>query len=160
MVEVMLGTSARIAGTIISVAGQPTTRQDHPKTSQSRRTVALPSFAAEAIRQRLTRLASRSPDTSLFSSRNGTPLTTNNVRRQLRKAMKLTGIEGVTPHMLRRSVATAINREASVDLAPELLGHSDTKVTIQHYIRRNEMVNPITATLLDQVFAPDAGGQP
>lgn len=51
--------------------------------------------------------------------------------------------------MLRRSVATAIDQKASIDLAAELLGHTDPRITLQHYIRRNEMVNPITAELLD-----------
>lgn len=56
--------------------------------------------------------------------------------------------------MLRRSMATAIHREANVHLAAELLGHSDPRITIQHYIRRNEMVNPVTGQL-DTVFAKD-----
>ena len=179
LVEVMLGTSARIgevlairrcdvdvtsapptvriAGTIVAGKGRPVSRQDHPKTARSRRTVALPSFTAEAIRRRLTALGPIDPEALLFCSRNGTPLTTHNVRRQLRAAMKPAGIDGVTPHMLRRSVATAINEEAGVDLAAQLLGHTDPKITIQHYIRRNEMVDPVTATLLDSVFAPRRG---
>jgi integrase len=177
IVEVMLGTSARIgevlairrrdiditsatpsiriAGTIVSHRGEPTMRQDHPKTAKSRRTVAIPSFTAEAVRRRLVRRDDSSPDALLFNSREGTPLTTNNVRRQLRHVMDLTGIAGVTPHMFRRTVATAINEQAGVDLAAELLGHTDPKITIQHYIRRNEMVNPITAELLDRAFAKD-----
>ena len=77
---------------------------------------------------------------------------TNNVRRQLRHVMDLAGITGVTPHMFRRNVATAINEQAGVELAAELLGHTDPKITIQHYIRRNEMVNPATADLLDRAF--------
>jgi hypothetical protein len=28
-------------------------------------------------------------------------------------------------------------------------------VTVEHYIRRNEQVNPLTAELLDAAFAPD-----
>lgn len=177
MVEVMLGTSARIgevlairrrdidiagappsiriAGTVVRAKGVPYHRQDHPKTARSRRLVALPEFAAEAVRRRLAVVDSHKPDTLLFSSREGTPLSPANVRRQLRQALKVAGIEGVTPHMLRRSVATAIHRRASVDLAAELLGHTDPKVTIQHYIKRNEMVNPVTAGLLDQAFAKD-----
>lgn len=54
----------------------------------------------------------------VFRSREGTPLTTANVRRQ----------------------------------------HTDPKVTIEHYIRRNEQVNPLTAELLDQVFAREDDG--
>lgn len=174
IVEVMLGTSARIgevlairrrdiditsatpsiriSGTIVTHRGEPTMRQDHPKTAKSRRTVAIPSFTAEAVRRRLTRLEDSSLDALLFCSREGTPLTTNNVRRQLRHVLDLAGISGVTPHMFRRTVATAINNEAGVELAAELLGHTDPAITIQHYIRRNEMVDPSTAELLDRVF--------
>ena len=53
-------------------------------------------------------------------------------------------------------MATAINEQASVELAAALLGHTDPKITLQHYIRRNEMVDPVTAVLLDRAFArPD-----
>lgn len=174
IVEVMLGTSARIgevlairrrdvdvtsaqpsiriAGTIVSPRGAPTSRQDHPKTAKSRRTVAIPSFSAAAVRRRLVQLQDPSLDALLFCSRDRTPLMTNNVRRQLRHVMDHAGISGVTPHMFRRSVATAINAQAGVDLAAELLGHTDPKITIQHYIRRNEMVNPATAAMLDRAF--------
>ena len=57
--------------------------------------------------------------------------------------------------MFRRTVATVINEQASLNLASELLGHSDTKVTIDHYIQRDERVNPLTAELLDQAFAKE-----
>ena len=177
IVEVMLGTSARIgevlairrrdvdvtsaqpsiriAGTIVSPRGQPTHRQDHPKTAKSRRTIAIPSFSAAAVRRRLVQLQDPSLDALLFCSRDRTPLMTNNVRRQLRHVMDHAGISGVTPHVFRRSVATAINAQAGVDLAAELLGHTDPKITIQHYIRRNEMVNPATAAMLDRAFGQD-----
>ena len=67
----------------------------------SRRTMVVPSFTAEAIRLRLAKATDPSPDALLFTSRNGTPLTMANVRRQLRHVMDLAGIEGVTPHKLR-----------------------------------------------------------
>lgn len=174
IIEVMLGTSARIGealalrrcdvdvtstqplvairGTIATPRGVPPYRQDHPKTAKSRRTMVVPSFTRDAIRLRLATMSDRSPEALLFSSRNGTPLTMANVRRQLRHVMDLAGIEGVTPHKFRRTVATAINDAADVDLAAELLGHTDSKITIQHYIRRNEMVNPRTAELLEAAF--------
>ena len=178
IVEVMLGTSARIGevlairrcdldvtttpatlricGTIVTERGVGTYRQPHPKTDRSNRVVALPTFTAEAIRRRLSVMGARSPDALVFQSREGTPLTTANVRRQLRKVLGDAGIEGVHPHMFRRTVATVINDQASVNLAAELLGHTDQKVTIEHYIRRNEHVNPLTAELLDSAFAPSS----
>lgn len=76
IVEVMLGTSARIGevlairrcdldvtttpatlricGTIVTERGVGTYRQPHPKTDRSNRVVALPTFTAEAIRRRLS----------------------------------------------------------------------------------------------------------
>ena len=96
-------------------------------------------------------------DSLLFQSRDGTPLTTANVRRQLRHVLGGAGIDGVTPHMFRRTVATAVNTNASIELAAELLGHTDTKITVQHYIQRRELVNPATAELLEKAFRRDEG---
>ena len=144
----------RIRGTIVTERGVGTYRQPHPKTDRPNRVVALPTFTAEAIRRRLSVMADRSPDALVFQSREGTPLTTANVRRQLRKVLSDAGITGVHRHTFRRTVATVIDDQASVNLAAELLGHTDPKVTIEHYIRRNEHVNPLTAELLDSAFAP------
>lgn len=113
----------------------------------------MPSFTAEAVRSRLSKLTDPSSEALLFCSREGTPLTPANVRRQLRQALSLAGLGGITPHTFRRTVATAINDEASTELAAELLGHTDTRITIQHYIRRNEMVDPATARILERAFA-------
>lgn len=115
--------------------------------------IALPSFTAEALRPRMAFMRDHSLDALVFCSRQGTPLTTANVRRPLRKVLGDTGIEGVTPHMFRRTVATVVNEQASFNLASELLGHIDPKVTVEHYIRRTERVNPLAVELLDQAFA-------
>jgi len=147
--------SIRLAGTIVSRNGEPTFRQDHPKTARSSRVVALPTFTSDAVRRRLATAGSMGLDSLLFQSRDGTPLTTANVRRQLRQVLDGAGITGVTPHMFRRTVATAVNDNASIELAAELLGHTDTRVTVMHYIQRSELVNPATAALLDRAFAKD-----
>nr|WP_282595652.1 MULTISPECIES: tyrosine-type recombinase/integrase [unclassified Micrococcus] len=174
IVEVMLGTSARIgevlairlqdldlggpiptariAGTIISRKGEPTHRQGHPKTDRSVRRVALPAFALHAIRSRLLRSGDTEPHALLFSTRVGTPHTTNNIRRLLRDVMDAAGIENVTPHRFRRTVATVVNDAQGALLASELLGHTDPRITMQHYIHRDETVNPATAEYLERAF--------
>ncbi|MFP3715093.1 tyrosine-type recombinase/integrase [Puerhibacterium sp. TATVAM-FAB25] len=179
IVEVMLGTSARIgevlairkgdvdvtgspatlwiAGTVVYLKGAGTYRQDHPKTSSSRRRVAVPSFAAEALRQRLVAVADEEPDHLLFFSRNHTPLSTANVRARLRKVLEEAKIVGVTPHAFRRTVATVLDREASIELAAELLGHSSTAVTKAHYVERDEDVDPVTAQILERLAPVEAG---
>lgn len=173
IIEVMLGTSARIGevlalrkcdvdvtstpatiricGTVVSPKGKPTYRQDHPKTSTSRRTVSVPSFTAEVLRQRLAALTGDDPELLLFHSRNNTPLTTNNVRRRLRAILDEAGIGGVTPHAFRRTVATVIDRAAGTDLAAELLGHTSPEITRTYYIEKQDAVNPRTAEILEQL---------
>lgn len=173
VIEVMLGTSARIGevlairkcdvdvtnspatvricGTVVSPAGKPTHRQPHPKTEKSIRTVSVPSFTAAAIRERLVKVAAEDPEHLIFFSRNGTPLTTNNIRRRLRAVMDQAGIEGVTPHSFRRTVATVIDRVGGADLAAELLGHSSSKITKEHYIQPDEAVDPVTAEILESL---------
>ena len=178
IIEVMLGTSARIGevlairkcdvdvtrspatvrlcGTIVSPTGKPTHRQPHPKTMKSTRTVSVPSFTAEVLRARLVTIASDAPDHLIFFSRNGTPLTTNNARRRLRAVLEEAGIEGVTPHSFRRTVATVLDRAGGADLAAEMLGHTSSKITKEHYIEPDEAVNPVTAEILE-ALAPHPG---
>lgn len=178
IIEVMLGTSARIGevlatrkcdvdvtvcpatvricGTIVSPKGKPTHSQHHPKTQKSTRTVSVPSFVAEVLRQRLVVIAEEDPEHLIFFSRNHTPLTTNNIRRRLRAVLKDVEVEGVTPHSFRRTVATFLDRASGPDLAAEMLGHTSSKITKEHYIEPDEMVNPVTAEILESL-APHAG---
>lgn len=171
IIEVMLGTSARIGevlairkcdvdvtgspatvricGTIVSPKGQATHRQHHPKTVKSTRTVSVPSFTAEVLRERLVKIAAEDPEHLIFFTRNGTPLTTNNVRRRLRAVLAEAGIEGVTPHSFRRTVATTLDRAGGADLAAEMLGHTSSEITKAHYIEPDEKVNPVTAEILE-----------
>lgn len=181
IIEVMLGTSARIGevlairkcdvdvtaspatvricGTIVSPAGKPTYRQPHPKSQKSTRVVSVPSFAAEVIRQRLVVVGPEAPDHLLFFTRNSTPLTTNNIRRRLRAVLSDAGIAGVTPHAFRRTVATVLDRASGPDLAAELLGHTSSKITKEHYIQPDEAVDPVTAEILESLAPRRSDGQ-
>ena len=76
--------TVRICGTVVSPKGKPTFRQGHPKTSKSRRTISVPTFTAEVLRQRLVAVSQEGSEHLVFFSRNHTPLTTNNVRRRMR----------------------------------------------------------------------------
>lgn len=178
IIDVMLGTSARIgealairkcdvnaattpvtvtiSGTIVSPKGRPTYRQDHPKTNRSYRTVAVPSFTATVLRQRLAELADEGPEHLLFYSRNHTPLTTANVRRRLRQVLAEAHITGVTPHTFRKTVATLLERAGGADLAAEMLGHTSSEITREHYIEPETKVSPVTAEILERLADPEA----
>jgi integrase len=125
----------------------------------STRTVSVPSFTAEVLRARLVSIASEAPDQLIFFSRNGTPLTTNNVRRRLRAVLEDAGIYGVTPHSFRRTVATVLDRAAGADLAAEMLGHTSSQITKQHYIEPEDAVNPVTADILEALAPKRADGE-
>lgn len=150
--------TARIRGTIVSPRGKPTYRQDKTKTDSSRRTIAVPSYAAEALRQRLVAAAGKDDEHLLFFTRNGTPLTTNNVRRQLRAIMDEAGIGRVTPQAFRRTVATVIDRADGAELAAELLGHSSSDITKAHYIEKDEHVDVRTAEILESLAPREPEG--
>ena len=113
----------------------------------------VPSWTAAVLRERLVKVSSEEAEHLIFFTRNKTPLTTNNVRRRLRAVLEGTGVDGVTPHSFRRTVATFLDRAAGADLAAEMLGHSSSEITKQHYIEPDEAVNPVTAEILE-VLAP------
>jgi len=142
IIEVMLGTSpgsgrcSRSAGATStsrsrrrpsgSAARSSHRRGSRPTGRPTQDREVDPDRVGAVVRRRGTAAAARliPPDDRthlIFHSRNGTPLTTNNVRRRLRAILEEAGISGVTPHSFRRTVATVIDRAAGADLAAEML---------------------------------------
>lgn len=58
------------------------------------------------------------------------------MRRSIRAALKMAGLERVTPHMFCRTVATVLEKEGGAELAAEMLGHASTVITKKHYIAK------------------------
>ncbi len=179
LIEVMLGTATRIGealalrkcdvdmaadpprvhinGTVIVGTGKGVYRQEHPKTHESNRIVAVPAFAAEVIRHRLALIAGEEPEHLLLFSRNGTPLGPHNVRRNFREILKLAGLEGmeITPHAFRRTGATLLANELGIQAAADMLGHTSTSTTKKHYAEPDRTVKSEPATVL-QRLAPES----
>lgn len=118
----------------------------------------MPPLVAEVLRQRLVLIAEEDSEHLIFFSRNRTPLTINNIRR-LRAVLEDVEVEGVTPHSFRRTVATFFDRASGPDLAAEMLGHSSTKITKEHYIQPHDRVDPVTADILEALAPRWGGGQ-
>lgn len=187
VIETILGTSARIgealairkcdvdmtvsppevtiSGTLVRRKGHGLYRQPHMKHSKDWRTIAVPSYTAEAIRSRLAALGNVPDEHPIFSTRVGSFISPHNLRRQLRAVLasaELSGaidLAGITPHTFRKTVATTIDRAASIELAAELLGHSSKEITEAFYIQPTKRVNPVTAQILE-LLAPDSGEPP
>ena len=91
------------------------------KTRTTKRVIELPAFALEILARRFV-----GNDGLAFATRNGTPLSQNNVRRTLRRA--LAGHElgaWFTPHQARKAVASAVYAELGAAVAAAVLGHGD-----------------------------------
>jgi len=178
IIEVMLGSSARIGealalrkcdadmtvspptvhirGTVVVRKGKGVLRQGWPKSHKSDRIVAIPQFAAEVVRHRLTLIDDGDPEHLIFFTKRGTPVTPYNARRTFRQVLDDAGLagRGIKPHSFRKTVATLISEEADDETAAEMLGHAGTAVTRQHYIERKQKANPETARILEQLAPP------
>ncbi len=178
-IDIMVGTSARIGEALalrrcdVDIAGSPPTlliaatltetreeglvRKPSPKRMRQTRRVALPSFAAEAVRRRLS-LIDKAQGAYLFETKSGRPISISNFKRLLRDfvtdnkdALRGAGIpvEEFSSHIFRRTAATLIENTGGITLASRLLGHSSETITRANYVVTAELVDPMTAVILD-----------
>jgi integrase len=109
-----------------------------PKTATSRRSLALPGAAVEALldqRQRRGAHQQLPDDVGLvFSSESGTPLDPSNVRRALARIARNAGLEHVHPHLLRHATASLLSAAGvSLEDISDTLGHKSVNVTAEIY---------------------------
>jgi integrase len=180
--EIMLGTSIRVGeclglrrcdvdmttrpptlvvnGTIVSTKAEGIHRKDTPKRSRQRRSIALPSMAAAAVRRRLA-LAEADLGASLFPTKTGRALSVSNYERLLRSFVaderanlsKLgVDVDEYTTHIYRRTAATLVERAAGITLASRLLGHANEQTTRNSYVVTADQVDIVTAEILDEVL--------
>ena len=178
IIEVMLGTATRIgealalrqcdvdldahpprvaiSGTIVVHTGAGVQRQEHPKTHESNRVIAIPQFAADVIRARLTLLDPVDAEHLLFYTRVGTPLTPFNVRRTFRGILRKAGLEDleISPHSFRRTGATLLANELGLQAAADMLGHTSTSTTRAHYAEPDRTVKSGPAEVMQKLAPP------
>lgn len=70
------------------------------------------------------------------------------IRRRVRKMGKLIGIENLYPHSLRKTAINQINNLSDTKTASEFAGHSNTKVTEEHYIQHRSAIDQQNRILL------------
>ena len=128
-VDLKAGT-LRVEGTYVDGAASRRGVQAAPKTDRSRRTLFLPDFV-------VVTLVEHGPRESgpVLTTRRGTNMSPANLRRSLRAAVAEAGLDfSVTPHTLRRTLATFLARELGTRQAADQLGHTDPAITLAHYI--------------------------
>ncbi|MEN3611004.1 site-specific integrase [Plantactinospora sp. ZYX-F-223] len=140
-----------ISGTIVYLKRKGFFRQDWTKSDAGHRAMVLPRFAVGMLMARKI-TAADNPHDAIFASRRGTWLSPQNVRRQWRQARADTGLEWVTPHTFRKTVATLIDKEADADRAAAQLGHKTKEITKKHYIVKPTLA-PDSSNILEQLGA-------
>ncbi|GAB2822622.1 hypothetical protein GCM10022221_20780 [Actinocorallia aurea] len=134
------------------------------KTRKSRRTLALPARAIDALKaqraqQRREKAAAGEgwkEHGLVFASKVGTPLDASHVRRDFRNAIR--GAEGIyadswTPRELRHSFVSLLSDGGlSIDEIAKLVGHSSTAVTETVYRHQIRTVIQTGATAMDRIF--------
>lgn len=145
-----------ISGTIISTDEKPARliRQTHPKNSTSRRLLLLPSFAIDALMRRRLAVTVANVHDVIFPSTEGTLRDPGSVRKQLAKVLAPAGLGWVTPHVFRKTVATAIDAAEDLRTAADQLGHAGTDVTRRHYVEQTHQGPDARAVLEDLVRRP------
>jgi integrase len=146
-----------INGTIKTEPGKGTYRKPSPKSDASVRTVALPDFAVAMFRRRqgTTR---ENPNDAVFPTRNGTWQQVNNVERRWRQIRKDTGLDWVTPHTFRKTVATLISERVDAETASQQLGHSSPAITREFYISKPAIAADVADVLAELAERDRASG--
>ena len=144
-----------INGTIKTEPGKGTYRKACPKSDSSVRTVALPGFAVNMLQRRRATLK-ENPNGAVFQTRNGTWQQVNNVERRWRQIRLDTGLDWVTPHTFRKTVATLISERVDADTAAQQLGHSSPAITREFYISKPAIAADV-AHVLEELASPDQG---
>ncbi len=124
-----------ITGTIKNDPGRGTYRKATPKTDHGIRTVVLPPFAVTALKERRRATPPNSLD-AVFATRNGTWHQVCNIERRWRQIREGTGLEWVTPHTFRKTIATVIAQRLGAEAAAAQLGHSSATITREFYIAK------------------------
>jgi integrase len=138
------------------------------KTEKSRRTLALPQMAADALRDHKEQQAAdqraagarRNDHDLVFAARTGAPLDAANVRREFRAACRAAKIgENWTPRELRHSFVSLMSTSGvPVEEIARLAGHSSTRTTEVVYRRELRPVLTTGAEIMDKIFPAPATG--
>ena len=99
-----------------------------PKSSSSERTVDIPQFLANELKEYISRIYKVSPQMNLFD------ISSLAVRTALENGIAATGVKKIRIHDFRHSHAsTLINLGANPVLVAERLGHESPDITLRTY---------------------------
>ncbi|MDO5730824.1 site-specific integrase [Corynebacterium sphenisci] len=142
-----------IDATMVYISGAGLQRQPQTKTGEAR-SLALPPFAVQVLAE--MRAAQHTPigAAPVFPTDTGGFRDPGNIRRQWRRARRAAGrgtpdrFAGVDFRMMRRTVATLIDRAVGDEDAAAQLGHASVAMTRRHYIAARAAQAPDLTAIL------------
>lgn len=131
-----------------------------PKTAKSKRNVALPKLAVDALRGHRERqlAAMRLPTGYVFTNTEGNPLRRSHFHRQMFKPLlKAAGLPDIRFHDLLHTTATLLLRQGiNAKIVSERLGHSKIGITMDLYSHVMPDMQREAAASLDRLLAVDS----
>jgi integrase len=138
------------------------------KTDHSRRRIALPSTAVEALRQHRDRqtLHRRHVEEAwtdldlVFPNAIGRPWDASNFRNAFYRLLKRAGLPRIRPHDLRHTAATLLLAHGvNVKVVSEMLGHSSIAITLGIYGHLLPHMQREAAEVMDTLLRPEQAGE-
>ncbi len=140
-----------VAGKVVRAKGKGLERIDDTKSHAGRRTLSLPRFAVDALRDRRN-LPFLGEQVVIFPSTAGTLRDPNNFGKQWRAVRDQLGVPGVTTHSFRKAMADLIDDSGlSARIGADQLGHAKVSMTQDRYMSRGR-VHAEVADLLDRTI--------
>lgn len=123
-----------------------------PKTDNSVRTIEIPEFLVEEIREYWQRQNQYPRDARLF------PIVAASVQHMMKRHIEKAGVKKIDVHSLRHSHCACLIRHGVQPLIiKEWLGHKDIRITLNTYGHLYPNEQKKVATLLDRLFADEGG---
>ena len=139
----------RVAGKVVRLVGVGLVWQGFPKSEAGERELPLPAFAVDMLTER----AALPHGPMLFESSTGTLRDPDTAARQWRQVRAALGLDWVTSHTFRKTVATILDDEGlTARVAADQLGHAQVSMTQDVYMGRGR-THEIVATTLDGAIA-------
>ena len=131
-----------------------------PKTAQSARSLDMPTFVTEALKEHAGSSETRAEGAwrdLVFATSSGTPYAHRNLRRALKRVCANAGLPSLTLYDLRRTAGSLlVDAGVHLECVADLLGHSSVATTRRHYVRAVRPTVPhakqMDAVISRQVF--------
>lgn len=107
---------------------------DEPKSRRGKRVIPMSAKCREVLES--CKPAEAEPNTLVFATGNGTPLSRRNLlKRELKPACEKVGLKGANWHWLRHAFATLLDAVGTpLGTVQALLGHSSSEITREVYL--------------------------